>query len=52
DTAGLAQCVHALHRDREHLARVSLAALERYREHPTWVESADRIREFLHTYAG
>jgi len=47
DTAGLAQCVQALHRDREHLARVSLAALRRYSEHPTWIESADRIREFL-----
>jgi glycosyltransferase involved in cell wall biosynthesis len=52
DTAGLAQCVQDLHRDREHLARVSLAALERYREHPTWIESADRIRKFLLTCVG
>jgi glycosyltransferase involved in cell wall biosynthesis len=48
DTAGLAQCVQALHQDREHLAQVSLAALGRYREHPTWTESSERIREFLH----
>jgi glycosyltransferase involved in cell wall biosynthesis len=47
DAAGLAQCVQTLHRDREHLTRVSLAALERFKEHPTWIESADRIREFL-----
>ncbi len=49
DTEALAQCVEALHRDREHLARVSLAALERYGEHPTWTESSERIRQFLHT---
>lgn len=49
DTAGLAQCIHTLHRDREHLAQVSLAALQRYREHPTWTESSERIREFLRT---
>ena len=49
DTAGVAHCVQTLHRDREYLAQVSLAALERYREHPTWTESCERIREFLRT---
>ena len=49
DTAGLAECVRALHRDREYLAQVSLAALDRYREHPTWTDSSERIREFLRT---
>jgi glycosyltransferase involved in cell wall biosynthesis len=52
DAAGVSQCVEALHRDRERLARVSLAALERYREHPTWIETADRIRDFLLTCVG
>lgn len=49
DIAGLARCVEALHRDRRNLAKVSLAALERYREYPTWNESSERIRRFLHT---
>jgi glycosyltransferase involved in cell wall biosynthesis len=49
DAIGLAQWVESLHRDREYLARLSLAALERYREHPTWTESCERIWEFLHT---
>ena len=52
DAAGLSQYVEALNRDRERLARVSLAALERYREHPTWIETADRIRDFLLTCVG
>ncbi|MFB0506003.1 MAG: glycosyltransferase family 4 protein [Thermodesulfobacteriota bacterium] len=51
DSAGLAQCVGALHRDRGHLARISLAALKRYTEHPTWTESSERIRQFLHGFA-
>jgi len=49
DAIGLAQWVESLHRDRKYLARLSLAALDRYREHPTWTESCERIREFLHT---
>jgi glycosyltransferase involved in cell wall biosynthesis len=52
DTAGLAQCVEKLHGDREHLSRLGLAALERYSRHPTWTESSQRIRQFLHTSIG
>lgn len=33
--------------DRELLAEMSLAALERYRQHPTWEQSLRRIRSFL-----
>ena len=49
DTASLADCVQTLHRDREYLAQVSLAALERHREHSTWTQSCEHIRKFLHT---
>jgi hypothetical protein len=36
--------------DREQLARLSVAALERFRAHPTWAQSAARLREFLLTW--
>jgi hypothetical protein len=32
------------------LARMSLAAHQRYKDHPTWRESAERIRQFLRTW--
>ena len=37
--------------DRGLLAEMSLAALERYRGHPTWEQSAHRIRSFLVDFA-
>ncbi len=49
NAAALAHYVDRLHRDRDQLAQVSRAALERYRRHPTWAESSERIRGFLHT---
>jgi len=49
DTAGLAQHIEALHRDRDRLAQVSLSALQRYREHPTWTECTESVREFLYS---
>jgi hypothetical protein len=33
--------------DRDFLARLSINALERYRQQPTWEETAGQIREFL-----
>lgn len=50
DTDGLAQHLRALAVDREQLARLSVAALKRFRAHPTWAQSAARIREFLLTW--
>jgi glycosyltransferase involved in cell wall biosynthesis len=50
DAVALAQCVDTLSRDREQLARMSLAARERFRLHPTWTVSTDRIRQFLKTW--
>lgn len=43
----MAQHILELHRDRAKLARMSLAALERYEAYPTWEASAKTIRSFL-----
>jgi glycosyltransferase involved in cell wall biosynthesis len=40
-----------LHRERQALRRMSLAAHRRARQHPTWSESAGRVRELLQTLA-
>ena len=37
--------------NRELLARMSVKALERYRQQPTWEETAGQIREFLYIIA-
>lgn len=50
DAAALAHYLDKLQRDRTLLAQVSRMALERYRQHPTWAESSERVREFLHTF--
>lgn len=47
DPQALAEVILSLHHDRRRLLTMSLAALERYRAHPTWEESAARIRAFL-----
>jgi glycosyltransferase involved in cell wall biosynthesis len=51
DAKLLAERLSALANDRELLARMSLNALERYRQQPTWEETAGRIRDFLHVIA-
>lgn len=50
DTAGLATHLRRLASDREQLARMSLAALERFRVQPTWVQTTARIRDLLMTW--
>ena len=45
----LAQHLKALHRDRERLAEMGIAARRRYLIHPTWEESLTQIRRFLET---
>ncbi len=45
--AALAEHLLALHWDRERLAAMGRAALERYARHPTWAESMDRAVAFL-----
>ena len=47
DTAMLAEKLSRLANDRELLARMSVNALKRYCQQPTWDETAGRIREFL-----
>jgi glycosyltransferase involved in cell wall biosynthesis len=49
DTATLARYVHELIQDRQRLLQMSLAARQRHIAHPTWVESAEHIRQFLQT---
>lgn len=47
DVEALAGHIQTLMRDRERLAAMSQAALERYHAHPTWEQSAERVRNFL-----
>jgi glycosyltransferase involved in cell wall biosynthesis len=51
DAATLAQHMRTLQQDRDCLRRMSLAAYQRAQRHPTWAESAGRVREFLHSLA-
>ncbi|HEX6385017.1 MAG TPA: glycosyltransferase family 4 protein [Anaerolineae bacterium] len=47
ETAELAAYVDCLHRDRDRLVQMSLAARRRYQHHPTWDESMGHVRRFL-----
>lgn len=47
DPSAVTDAVAPLCRSRERLAEMSVAALETYRQHPTWAESCEKIREFL-----
>jgi glycosyltransferase involved in cell wall biosynthesis len=47
DSNTLAKLIGQLASDRSLLARLSLAALERFRSQPTWSQSAEVIRRFL-----
>ena len=51
DTKTLAERIAMLADDRNLLARMSLNALGRYRQQPTWEETAGQIREFLNVIA-
>ncbi len=47
DSDGLAKHIQRLSSDRELLARLSLAALQRFESQPTWAQSAEIARSFL-----
>jgi glycosyltransferase involved in cell wall biosynthesis len=47
DAAGLAEILQHLAADRERLAQMGAAALQRYAAHPTWEETCTGIRRFL-----
>jgi glycosyltransferase involved in cell wall biosynthesis len=47
DAKTLTERLSALANNRDLLARMSVNALERYRQQPTWDETAGQIREFL-----
>jgi glycosyltransferase involved in cell wall biosynthesis len=50
DPAALARCLEELVEDRERLLAMGLAAKKRFTNHPTWAESAETIRSFLHGF--
>ena len=47
DTAGLARCLGEMHKNRQLLAQMSLAAFDTYHRHPSWSACGERIRDFL-----
>ncbi|MEJ2718328.1 MAG: glycosyltransferase family 4 protein, partial [Deltaproteobacteria bacterium] len=47
DPEQLSSCIRELSVDRDRLTRMSLAALDRYRAHPTWDDGGEIIRRFL-----
>lgn len=48
ESHGLANCLKEILSDRKRLVEMSLKARRRYAAHPTWEQTAGRIREFLH----
>ena len=50
DPRPLAEYLHYLHRQRHVLAEMGIAALERYRRHPTWEESMSQASTWLETF--
>ena len=47
DVEALSRHLSELGRDRDRLARMGVQALESYANHPTWDDTASRIRQFL-----
>jgi glycosyltransferase involved in cell wall biosynthesis len=47
DTEAIAAAIDELHRNRENLARMGVAALRRHGRHPTWTESSEAVLNFL-----
>ncbi len=52
DPAALAKCLAALASDRDHLARLGLAARERFLSQPSWAASMARVRQALLDWTG
>jgi len=51
DAKTLSQRLIALHRHRELLSRMGIAALARFRRHPTWRESMEQAVQWLETWS-
>ncbi|MFP3983252.1 MAG: glycosyltransferase family 4 protein [Desulfurivibrionaceae bacterium] len=47
DVASLSRYLHKLHRDREMLSRMSLAARRTYESYPSWSDSMGKIHSFI-----
>ena len=52
DLPGVAAAVQGLCADRRRLQRMSMAAARAAREHPSWLESMQRIEAFLESFRG
>jgi glycosyltransferase involved in cell wall biosynthesis len=52
DSSTLSTILAELHKDRPHLATLSLAARQRYSQFPGWEQSMEKIRAFLHHVTG
>jgi glycosyltransferase involved in cell wall biosynthesis len=52
DSEALAHHIELLNRDRDLLLKMSLAAHQRAAAHPTWNDSAARVRGFLQSFIG
>jgi glycosyltransferase involved in cell wall biosynthesis len=52
DPSEIADALAPVCRKRDRLARMGVAAAERYREHPTWDETGETIRAFLGEVVG
>ncbi|MFU8772091.1 MAG: glycosyltransferase family 4 protein [Anaerolineales bacterium] len=49
DSQALSDYLYQLITDRQRLIKMSLAARQRYLDHPTWEQTTDRVRSFLHS---
>ncbi|MFC1836883.1 glycosyltransferase, partial [Thermodesulfobacteriota bacterium] len=47
DAKAIADCVRDMARDRPKLLSMGLAAMERFRIHPTWDNTGEAVRGFL-----
>lgn len=52
DPGGVARAVGSVIDDRDRLTQMGIAARRRYERHPTWDDTAGRIRAFLETQVG
>jgi len=51
DVNAIAEYLQLLHSDRDYLAEVSVAALQRYHTHPTWRETGQKVNQFLKQFS-
>jgi glycosyltransferase involved in cell wall biosynthesis len=52
DSPTLSTILADLHKDRQHLATLSLAARQRYSQFPGWEQSMEKVLAFLYNVTG